>query len=128
MEAFIRADAWGFADSEEPHRELLVLEDDGEGIVAVCALERFPGEDRGFEWFINAVAVRSDQQGNGFGLRMLVSVLALLRERSPGLVATWHVHVENHASQKMCEKLENVEAEHPPELRRSRLMLYIADL
>jgi GNAT superfamily N-acetyltransferase len=92
VEEFVRDAISWLEDPEGVDREVLVLEDSGE-IVGVVVHEDDDG-DR----FINALAIRSDQQAKGFGKLVLGTVLDDFAQRYAGHVATWLVAPANFAS------------------------------
>ncbi len=114
VEEFVRSAAAWVSNPEGIDREVLVLEDLG-AIVGVLMHE----DDEG-DRFINALAIRSDQQGNGFGTLALRTVLHDLAERYPGCVVTWLVAPANFASHALSEKA-GAEATHPPETKPNAL-------
>ncbi len=114
VEEFVRDAAAWVSEADGVDREVLVLEDDG-AIVGV-ALHEDDGGDR----FINALAIRSDQQGNGFGTLALRTILHDLSERYPGRVVTWLVAPANFASHALSEKV-GAEATYPPETKPNAL-------
>ncbi|MDQ1511886.1 MAG: hypothetical protein QOG50_3730 [Actinomycetota bacterium] len=76
----------------------MVLEDDAAEIIGIVMHEDDDG-DR----FINALAIRNDQQARGFGKLVLGTVIDDLSERYAGRVATWLVAPANFASHAMSE-------------------------
>jgi acetyltransferase (GNAT) family protein len=95
-------------------REVLVLEDSGE-IVGIVMHEDDDG-DR----FINALAIRSDQQAKGLGRLVLGTVLDDLVQRFAGQVATWLVAPANFASHAMSEAV-GADVTYPPETKPNAL-------
>ena len=115
VEEFVRSAAAWISNPEGIDREVLVLEDLG-AIVGVVMHE----DDEG-DRFINALAIRSDQQGNGFGTLALRTVLYDLAERYPGCVVTWLVRTrELRVSHALSEKA-GAEATYPPETKPNAL-------
>jgi ribosomal protein S18 acetylase RimI-like enzyme len=92
VEEFVRDAISWLEDPEGVDREVLVLEDSGE-IVGIVMHEDDDG-DR----FINALAIRGDQQAKGYGKLVLGTVLDDLTQRYGGHVATWLVAPANFAS------------------------------
>jgi RimJ/RimL family protein N-acetyltransferase len=97
VEEFVRDAISWLEDPDGADREVLVLEDSGE-IVGILMHEDDAG-DR----FINALAIRNDQQAKGLGTLVLGTVLDDLTERYAGHVATWLVAPANFASHAMSE-------------------------
>jgi hypothetical protein len=110
VQDFIReAPSW-LADPDGVDREVLVIEDAG-AIVGVIMHEDDDG-DR----FINALAIRSDRQGDGLGTLALTTVLDDLSDRYPGQLATWLVAPANFASHALAERVE-ADVTYPPETK-----------
>jgi ribosomal protein S18 acetylase RimI-like enzyme len=99
---------------EGVHREVLVLEESGEIIGVVMH------EDDDGDRFINALAIRSDQQARGFGELVLGTVLDDLAQRYAGHVATWLVAPANFASHAMSEAV-GADVTYPAETKPNAL-------
>ncbi len=97
-------------DPEGVDREVLVLEDSGE-IVGIVMHEDDDG-DR----FVNALAIRSDNQAKGLGKLVLGTILDDLSRRYAGHVATWLVAPANFASHAMSEAV-GADATYPAETK-----------
>ena len=114
VQEFVRgAIAW-LEDPEGFDREALVLEDSGE-IIGILMHEDDDG-DR----FINALAIRSDQQAKGCGKLVLGTVLDDLAQRYTGHVATWLVAPANFASHAMSDAV-GADVTYPPETKPNAL-------
>lgn len=71
-------------------------------------------EPDGDDFYVNAVGVHRDRQGEKLGRTILLSALTDLAEGHPYGMATWLVHPANFASISMCEAV-GAEASYPPE-------------
>lgn len=121
VQGFFRSDAVAYADEPNCHVRLLV--DARDEILGACAFEYDESAEDGYEWFVKAIAIRLDHQGQMHATAMLQTCLAEMAEQTPAAAAAWHVEVKNFASQRMSDRV-GAEATKPPGYN-SLLLYYV---